>query len=162
MPRRLAFALIEHGRATEWLTSFVLLGFALALALPGDTLDGEGFRAFRNLGLDEAMISTPLALLAVARLVALYINGSWRRSPLLRVIGACLGAGVLGVIGMAFGWPYVESWLAVVWGGDHSMPGSTIYLVGASTGASTYTVLAAFDLLAAVRAGADYRMARHA
>lgn len=160
--KRVSLAIIENGRATEWLTSSVLLIFAFTLALPGDTLAGEGFRVFRILGMDEAMLSTPLALVGAARLVALYINGNWRRSPILRAIGAIIGAAVLGSLGMAFGWAYVET----VW---HAMQQSQTWLgffvlisagLGPSTGAGTYTVLAAFDILATLRSGADIRAAK--
>lgn len=151
--RRIAYALIEHGRATEWLTSIVLLVFAMTLALPGDTFAGSSFRVFRYMGLDEAMVSTPLALIASARLVALYINGNWRRSPLLRAIGASVGAGILLSLGITFGWPY----FAALVSGQISVGN-----IAASTGAGTYTVLAGFDLLAAWRSGADLRVARRA
>jgi hypothetical protein len=144
MARRIAFALIEHGRATEWLTSSVLLVFAAVLALPGDTLASPGFMVLREFGFDEAMVSTPLALVAAGRIVALYINGNWRRSPELRAVGAVIGSAIFGFLALSFGWPY---------------------LVGvsssASTGAATYTVLALFDVLAAYRSGADVRLARH-
>lgn len=142
MPRRLAFALIEHGRATEWLTSLVLLGFAAALALPGDTLSGPGYLAFNGIGIDEAAIVWVLTITSMARLTALYINGAWHRSPELRAAGAVSGSVIFGFLAFAFGWPF---------------------LIGAgapSTGASTYSVLALFDILAAYRSGADARMAR--
>lgn len=160
--RRLRSAIIEHGRATEWLTSCVLLGFALTLALPGDTLSGEGFRAFRALGLDEATISTPLALLATARIAALYINGSWHRSPALRVAGAMFGAGVLSTLGVAFGWVYLET-IFLAWRQTETWSGFAVMFAskpGASTGAATYTILALFDMLAAYRSGADLKMAK--
>ncbi|WP_373354063.1 hypothetical protein [Pseudoroseicyclus sp. CXY001] len=140
--RRIASALVQHGRATEWLTSLVLLGFALALMLPGETMAEPSFSTFDGIGFDDAMVSTPLALIAAMRLVALYINGSWRRTPTLRMAGAVVGAGIFGFLAMAFGWPYVIG-----------------AAVAPSTGAGTYTVLALFEILAAYRSGADARLA---
>lgn len=145
MMRRIANALVEHGRALEWLTSLVLLGFALTLALPGDTLSLSGsYRGFRNLGLDEAAISTPLALIAAARLVALYINGAWRRSPVMRAAGAAVGGAVFFMLSVTFSW----DWLT----------GASVAL---GTGGATYAMLGLFDVLAAYRSGADVRIARH-
>lgn len=132
--------MFEHGRATEWLTSFILLGFAVALAAPGDTLaSSAGFRAFVQFNLSEASISTPLAIIAVLRIVALQINGRWRRSPLLRLAGAVLGAALFSILGMAFLWP------------------SLIYGAPLSTGVATYFLLAFFDGLSAYRSAADAR-----
>jgi hypothetical protein len=142
VPRRIASALIEHGRATEWLTSLVLLGFAGALALPGDTMQSTGFAAFRAVGLDEASIVMVLTLVAGGRLTALYINGNWQRTPELRAAGAVVGAVIFGFLAFAFGWPYLAGF------------------GNASTGASTYSVLALFDILAAYRSGADARLSR--
>lgn len=134
--------LLEQGRATEWLTSLVLLGIAVVLSLPGDTLASPSFRSFKDLGLDEAMVSTPIALLGSARLVALYINGNWRKSPEMRMIGAVCGASIFAMISMALLWPTFTHGHAV------------------STGASTYLVLALFDALAAYRSGADVRVVK--
>ena len=140
--RHFAATLIEHGRATEWVTSAVLLGFAIVLALPGDTLSGPGFRTFRDLGLDEVALAVPLTLIGGIRVAALLINGNWRRSPELRIGGAVLGALIFGLISCAFGWPYLTG-------------------VGtASTAASTYSVLALSDVLSPYRSGADARLAR--
>lgn len=142
MTKRIGDALIEHGRAIEWLTSIGLLMFAITLAMPGNTLDSPGFGAFVRAGFDEASLAVPLALIAAGRLVALYINGNWRRTPLLRMIGAVIGAGVFAVLSMAFAWPTLE--------------GTRTSL---STGVLMYLTLSAFDGLAAYRSGADVRLA---
>ncbi|WP_121064822.1 hypothetical protein [Chachezhania antarctica] len=148
MSQRIAFAIIEHGRATEWLTSCVLLVFAITLMVPGDTMGRAGFAPFRSMGFDEAMLSTPLALIASARLAALYINGQWRRSPVMRATGAVVGATVFTMLAVTFGW----AWLTA---------GAVFQnAVALTTGFGTYLVLAAFDVLAAYRSGADVRIAR--
>lgn len=148
MPARISYALIAHGRATEWLTATCLLAFALTLSLPGETLAGSGFRTFKELGFDDAMLAAPMALIAAIRLAALYINGNWRRSPLARMLGAIVGAAVFGMLGAAFGWPFLEGALI----GPEAQ--------AASTGAATYTVLALFDALAAYRSAADLELAK--
>ena len=133
--------LIEHGRAAEWLSAIVLAGFAITLALPGDSLAPESYRVFREMGFDEVAVATPLALLAAGRLAALYINGAWRRSPFMRLIGAVAGTVIFFMLSAAFAWPFLTGSAAL------------------STGASTYLVLALFDALAAYRSGADARLA---
>lgn len=138
---RIAAAVVEHGRATEWLTSFVMLSFAVILALPGDTMSAEVFSALVDIGFHEVTIGVPLALVASMRLVALYINGNWRRSPMLRLIGASIGSSMFAMLAMAFLWPTIESGRAL------------------SPAVGTYLVLALFDGLAAYRSGADARLA---
>jgi len=139
--RRISHALVEHGRATEWLTSGVLLTFGLTLALPGDTMAAPTFHVLAGLGMDDASLSAPLTLVGTSRLAALYINGSWKRSPMLRMVGAIIGAGVFGFLAVAFVLPMV------------------VEGVPPSTGPGTYLVLALFDALAAHRSGADVRLA---
>ena len=132
--------LLEQGRATEWLTSFVLLGFAFTLSLPGSTLSGASFRAFTEIGTDDATVAFPLAVLAAMRMCALFINGNWKRSPILRMIGAIIGSAVFAMLSMAFYWPTLA------------------YGAPVSTGVSAYFILAAFDALSAYRSGADVRL----
>lgn len=136
---KLADVLLQHGRALEWLTSFALLAFAMTLALPGDTLaSSPSFMGFLDAGLDETAIAMPLSWIAAMRMAGLYINGAWRRSPILRMVGAIIGAGVFGYLSVTFAIPYVVG----------QQPALT-------TGAGIYAVLCVFDLLAAYRTGAD-------
>ena len=55
--RTLTTAIIENGRATEWLTGSVLLVFALTLSLPGDTLARSSFAGFGAMGLEETSLA---------------------------------------------------------------------------------------------------------
>lgn len=139
----------EQGRISEWMCAFVMLTFALVLALPGDTFSGQGYASFRTVGLEESTVAVFLTLVALGRMAGLWINGRWHRSPLLRVAGAIVGVGVFGLLAMAFGLPYV-------WG----LLGLDTLAGVASTGASTYTVLAIFDWIAARRSVEDYVNAR--
>lgn len=149
MHTKIRLSLIEQGRAAEWLTSSVLLSFAVFLAFPGDTLSStNGYVGFRNLSFDEASLATPLALISASRMAALYINGNWRRSPVVRAFGAMVGTVVFFLLAVTFAWP----WL--------SAGGLFQNKVGVSTGAAVYFVLAQFDLLAAFRSGADARISQ--
>lgn len=134
---------MEQGRATEWLAASMLLTFAMILAVPGETTTStSGFKTFVRLGLDDAALSAPIALVGLARMAALYVNGAWRRSPSIRVAGSIAGASIFSMIGMAFIWPSLENGVSVS---------------ALSTG-GTYFTLAFYDALSAYRSGADVRM----
>ncbi|WP_147100837.1 hypothetical protein [Paracoccus aurantiacus] len=136
---KLSDVLLQHGRALEWMTSAMLLAFAVTLALPGDTLAASpSFASFVSAGLDEAALAMPISWIAAMRMAGLYVNGAWRRSPLLRMIGAVLGVGVFAFLATMFALP----WLT----GQQSALG---------IGAGVYAVACLFDLLAAYRTGAD-------
>ena len=136
---RVSDSLLQHGRALEWLTSSVILAFAFTLTLPGDTLaTSVAFAAFRQLGIDEVALAVPLSLIASMRMAGLWINGNWQRSPLLRCIGAVLGAGLFAGLAVLFSVPALSGQSAAL-----------------TTGVGTYLVLAAFDVLAAYRSAAD-------
>lgn len=136
---RVSDTLLQNGRALEWLTASVILAYACTLALPGDTLSTSvAFSAFRQLGLDEAALSVPLSLIAAMRMAGLFINGNWRRSPVLRCVGAVLGAGLFMGLAVLFAVPALSGQSAAL-----------------TTGVGTYFVLAAFDVLAAYRSAAD-------
>lgn len=80
----------------------------------------------------------PLSWIAAMRMAGLYINGAWQRSPILRMAGAIIGAGVFGFLSVMFATPYLTGQQAAL-----------------TTGAGLYAVLCAADLLAAYRTGAD-------
>lgn len=131
--------LVQHGRALEWLTSGVLLAFAIVLAIPGDTLAvTPAFRPLSDLGADDAMVSSMLLTVAIMRMTALYINGAWRRTPRLRMWGAIASAPLF----LIFSLTAMVSFAA----GDQP---------ALSTGAGTYLVLFFFEVLAAYRSSAD-------
>lgn len=131
--------LLHHGRGLEWMTSALLLVFAITLALPGDTLAGNpGFAGFVSAGLNEAALALPLSWIALLRMAGLVINGAWRRSPHLRMIGAVLGAGIFAFLAMIFALPWCLG----------QQPALGI-------GAGTCAVACLFDLVAAYRTGAD-------
>ncbi|MCL4068990.1 hypothetical protein M3484_20750 [Pseudomonas sp. GX19020] len=131
--------LLQHGRALEWLTSSILLGFAVTLMMPGETLrEIPAFSVLAGAGLTDAMMAGLLGMIAAGRMAGLYINGAWRRSPRLRQIGSLMSAPMFGALGAA---PLAAFWL----GHAHVL----------STGAMTYLLLACADILAAYRSSAD-------
>lgn len=79
--------------------------------------------------------------LALVRMMALSINGRWRRTPLLRAICAILGAAVWGYVAMLM---YAPS------------------LGGIQTGVGVYTVAAFADVWSAWRSGRDIPVAARA
>ena len=142
---RVSDTLLQQGRALEWLTSAVILVFAVTLALPGNTLaTSSAFGAFRSIGMDEATLAVPLTFIAAMRMAGLWINGNWRRSPLLRCIGAIFGAGLFSALGALFSVPFISGQTAAL-----------------TTGVGTYFVLALFDILAAYRSAADAAHHKH-
>ena len=145
--RTITNAIVEQGRATEWLTSCVLLIFALTLAMPGETFNRVGFTGFREFGITEEMLCLALGIIAGGRLTALYINGRWHRSPVLRLIGAMFGAVVFSMLAFSFAWPVLRTM-------------GTETPVALGTGTGTYLVLASFEILAAYRSSADHQSTR--
>jgi hypothetical protein len=142
--KRVRTALIEHGRATEWLTASELLMFGLILALPGNTLlSSPSYAELRAIGLTEMTLAAMLLIVGTMRLCALYINGNWRRTPWMRAAGAMIGMALFSMLSVSAAWAYFV-------GGSPAL----------STGAGAYGILALFDALAAYRSGADARVAQ--
>lgn len=138
--------ILQHGRALEWLTSSIIFGFALTLTLPGDTIEGSpSFAGFVMAGLTEQALILPLTLVATMRMTGLIINGAWRRSPILRMIGAVVGAAIFLSLAFLFSIPYF-AWTQT----------------SLSTGPSVYFILFVFDVIAAYRTGADVRASKRA
>lgn len=126
-------------RTAEWVTACVLMAFAFILTLPGDTLKiSDSFNAFVQLGVEETMLAVPMAMVSSLRMAGLYINGRWRKSPMLRMVGAIFGATIFSLLTISFIYPYV------------------VLSIPASTAIGTYGVLCVADVFAAYRAGKDY------
>lgn len=128
-----------NGRVAEWVTSAVLFMMAINFMLPGNTLEtAKAFQVFVKLGLDETMLSGIALIVSLGRMSALYVNGAWRQSPSLRLVGAIVGSTIFGILAVIFGYPYFS--------------GQSVAL---STGCSTYLVLALADNIAAYRSARD-------
>lgn len=144
--------MLEAGRSTEWLTSILLVAFALTLALPGDTLNAtHAYTGFLILGFNEPLLILLLGTIGSVRLVALYVNGAWHRTPTFRLIGAMLGAMAFAMMAMTFLYP-----ILAMGGPDETTPMSTAF--------STYFILFVFDVIAVYRSAAEqtrYRIMEH-
>lgn len=130
-------------RSPEWMSAVVMMWWGLALAMPGDTMDGSSFAAFARYGATEEFWAWAFGSIGAARVVALYINGRWPKTPWVRMAGALFGA---------------VSWMQVAWllfeGGFLT---TGIY----STGPGTYLVFALADLFSIYRAAFDARYYAH-
>ncbi len=128
--------LVAQDRSLEWLCAYLMLAWALTLALPGDTLTLPAFAGFRALG--AAFWASAFGIVGGGRIAALIINGRWPRTARVRQIGAFLGAFVWVQIAILI---YGAHKVGTPWG-----PNIPICLV-----------LAAFELLSLRRAAFDGR-----
>lgn len=80
----------EGTRSLEWALAFLMVGWGTVLLLPGETLDNPSYRWIAVLA-PEAFWASLSIWVGALRLIALTINGRWRRTPLLRLAGAVLG-----------------------------------------------------------------------
>ena len=94
---RLAYALFRHAasekyptRTVEHMLAWSLVVWSGAVAFPGKMLVGPTFEYLLVIA-PEPWWGYSGVVLGSARLAALYINGNWRRSPGLRLIGAIFG-----------------------------------------------------------------------
>lgn len=133
------FLLIFNDRGLEWFSAFVMLSWGVTLALPGDTLSGPSYAAFGRFGMTEEAWAGVFSAVGLARLVALYINGHWPKSPHIRMLGSLFGA---------ISWGQVAYLLTL----------STYFTTGiAATGTAVYSLLALADLFGIARAAFDAR-----
>jgi hypothetical protein len=132
-----------NDRALEWFSASIMLAWSLVLALPGQTLAGPSFAAFNRFDwMTEALWAWVFGVVGAARIVALYINGRWPKTPHIRMAGSLFGA---------------LSWAQVAWlitEGTYNATGV------ASTGTAVYTLLALADIFSIYRARFDARYYR--
>jgi hypothetical protein len=126
-------------RTNEWFSSLVMIAWGATMALPGDLLAQPGFVAFHRFGMTESFWAFLFSIVGAARLVALYINGRWPRSPHIRMFGALFGA---------LSWVQVSILLYEA-AGINNTP--------ITTGCAVYALLAAFELFSINRAAFDAR-----
>ena len=106
-----------EGRASEWALAIIMLGWGLALVV-NDTL----FYTSPNLKTLAAMApqdtwATAFLIVGSLRLVALAINGWWRRTPHIRYVTGFLSAGVWYLLSVG------------IWRNDAILPGTITYPV---------------------------------
>ena len=133
----------SHGdRGLEWFSAIVMIGWALVLIQPGDTIGGGNLRELLRHGLTEQDVSAVFGLAGGARVAALFINGRWPRTPIVRMIGATAGF-VL--------WSQIALFLYA---------GPALANGAMSTGVAVYLPLALADLFSIFRAAYDVRYQR--
>jgi len=80
-------------RALEWGLGWIMLAIGLCLFIPYDTLDQSAFVHMRQWG-DDMFWGTVLVSLSSVRLLALWRNGGWVPSPMIRAATSVLSSGV--------------------------------------------------------------------
>jgi hypothetical protein len=135
--QRLQRSIREKG--AEWLSSVFMLGWAAALAMPGNTFAAPQFAAFfRAPFMTEEFWAAVFGAVGGMRIVALYLNGdSPTRGPRCRTAGAAFGF---------ISWTQVSLMLleATAFRGEP-----------VSTGAIVYATVAFFDSLAILWIASD-------
>jgi hypothetical protein len=135
------FLLIFNDRGLEWFSAFVMTGWGLVLLAPGSTLSGPQYKSFDRFGMTEDAWAGVFLAIGLARLVALYINGNWPRSPHIRMLGSLFGA---------------ISWMQVGYLLASTYPETGIL----NTGVAVYLPLAIADFIGIARASFDARYHR--
>ncbi|GGC68740.1 hypothetical protein [Chelatococcus reniformis] len=125
--RRMVVDLGKHFavRASEWGLAGMAAGYGVALLWPGDTFGTSPSYSFMAAIANESTWGLAALTIGLIRLTALFINGTYRRSPLIRAGTAFL---------------CVDLWTAIALGlsaGDARAP---------ATGLAIYPVLAALDI----------------
>jgi hypothetical protein len=92
---------MSQTRSVEWLLACMMVAWGIGLLLPGDTMSLPQFRMLGVIAPEPVWAVWSISMGAV-RVAALYINGSWRRTPLLRVLGASFGLIWWLVLGFLF------------------------------------------------------------
>lgn len=128
-------AMPSRPRTLEWISAGAILAAGILLAMPGATFSNSpGYAAFAAVAPENVWAAFCCAV-GLVRMVALWINGQWRRSPILRgatsVMGVCLWMLVVSLIMHA------------------SLPGPAMVL-------APYGALLTIDLISAWRSGRDY------
>jgi hypothetical protein len=77
-------------RSVEWLLSCLMLTWGVILLAPSESFANPAYRWLAALG-EERVWGALAFSVGALRIGALYINGSWRRTPLIRAFGAVMG-----------------------------------------------------------------------
>ena len=120
-------------REAEWLSAAILMAFSLALLTPGSTFSRPVFVNLAHVA-PEGTWGMALLGIVTVRMIGLWVNGNWRRSPIMRAVTNLAGA-------------IVWLWLARLFS-DDGYP-------GVNTGAFVYAAVGAWNLYAAGRSLAD-------
>lgn len=126
-------------RALEWFCASAMLVWAVILGFDGDTLTGKAFAAFSRHGVSEIGWAITFGVVGGARYIALYINGRYPKTPIVRMVGSLFGA---------------VSWAQISW-----LFTEATYLHDGimSTGTGIYALLAVAEIISIFRAAFDAR-----
>lgn len=79
-------------RIPEWMTASMMLLAFLQLMTLSSWETAEGYVLFEVLGIHKLVAIYFMGFIGLVRLIALYINGAWKRTPLIRAVGSIIGA----------------------------------------------------------------------
>ena len=100
--------LMAGGRIFEWFSALEMAAFGLALLHPDPAFSTRAFVGFVRIGVSENFVGGSSFAVGVLWCVALYINGSWRRSPMLRFACALAGGSFWGCVSFTFAIAYFQ------------------------------------------------------
>lgn len=88
-------------RSVEWMLAAMMLAWGIGLMLPGDTMSLPQYRMLGAIAPETVWAAWSISI-GTVRIIALYVNGAWRRTPLIRAFGAILGIVWWLVLGFLF------------------------------------------------------------
>lgn len=86
-------------RFFEWYCATRMIVWGANLLCPITTLDNPHYQHITNLGLTDLTLGISMIVMGCVWAAGLYINGRWKRSPLLRFAAAFAAAIIWGTIG---------------------------------------------------------------
>lgn len=129
---------LQIPRATEWIITFVLIGFSVVLILPGNTIARTNLMVLETWGFTEFWLSIIYGSCGLCRLAALIVNG--RSTPLtarVRILTAMMSAVLWMNLTMIVYYIVLSNWTV------------------ATIGMVTWPAFAAMDFVAIARAWRD-------
>lgn len=106
------FGVFKWVRLPEWYNSCVLILFGFQLLANPEIINSPSYSGFVLMRFNNVVLGSLLILVGLVRGIALYINGRWNPTPIIRAIGAAIGAQLFMSITVSFilsppntGWP---------------------------------------------------------
>lgn len=129
-------------RIPEWWAAGTMVAWGVYVLLNPGIMDGPGWKGLRSLSWvfhPERFWGTLTLIVGFSRLCALFVNGAWSRTPVIRLIASAFSAFVWSQIALGF-------WLL-------ELP---------STGVVMYSAAVVLDFVSGYRASKDIRIAQEA